>query len=743
MTYLKSGIALGVLVMAAGVAAPQETDNEAAETAQERREETIIVVGTDQSRYRIGRSDALTGFDLDFLENPRVVNVLPEQLILDRKITDLEEALRNTPGVSVSDGFGGTNDDFFLRGFRRNVVYRNGFRRETNFKTNLTNVEYTQVVRGPASITYGQVEPGGLVDIVTKKPLDERRVYGEARYGSYDDALLLLDWSQPVNDQFAIRIVASTQDAESFRDFTDIARDTVAISARYEPTTSTRLDFAYEYRDESRPLDRGTVTVPTPDGRAIVNNVTNIPVERRFGEPFEVFESEFNFYEATLTQDLGETWQLKVGAAYEDSLANDLQARPLQVLIFNEGAPITADGFFTAPVAPEPVFDDPSDLVYLARRTDGSRERDTQVFYLDGLLTGEVMTGDVRHQLSLGADYREGEVSRFFVTTPFTDGVPEELGGGGPLFNLRDPIYGNLPSEVSTEGRPLIEAKEETYGFFINDYVSLTDRLGLLIGARYDEVDSDGDGPLEPTDAISPQVGVTYKLAENASVFASYAESFQPNSVVNPESGENTPFDPERGEQIEFGAKARFFEERLQTTLTAYQIDKRNVLSSVDGVPVLREGQSSEGVELSVSGQPIQGMNIVAGYAYTDAEIKTGANAGNRPRNVAETTANLWVSYELQASRFEGLGVGAGVFLQGDRFGDDANTFKLGEYALADASVWYTLAAPEIFQSDGTIRLQLAVKNLFDEEYFPASGGNERISIGTPRTVFGSVAFTF
>ena len=108
--------------------------------------EEVVVIGTDQSRYTTTDKGALTGFHLDYLESPRVVNTIPEQLVVDQKITDLNEALRNTPGISQSDGFGGTNDDFFVRGFRRNTVYRDGFRRATNFKTNLSNVDYTQVV---------------------------------------------------------------------------------------------------------------------------------------------------------------------------------------------------------------------------------------------------------------------------------------------------------------------------------------------------------------------------------------------------------------------------------------------------------------------------------------------------------------------------------------------------------------------------------------------------------------------
>ena len=702
--------------------------------ADDGKVEEIIVVGTKQSRYIVDGGDPTSGLDLDFLENPRNITFIPEQIVLDRKITDLEEALRNVPGVSQSDGFGGTNDDFFVRGFRRNVVYRNGFRRQTNFKANLTNVEYTQVIRGPASITYGQVEPGGLVDIVTKKPLEDQRIAGELRYGSFDDLLALFDWSQPLGDRVGLRVVASTQDAESFRDLTDISRDTVAISGRFDLTGSTTLDLAYEFRDESRPLDRGTISIPTADGRRIINTVVDIPISRRFGEAFEVFESEFSFYEATVSHDFGDRWSVRVGAAYEDSKANDLQARPRQAIVLDADAPITEDGFVLGPIPLDGIFDDPTDQVFLARRTDGSRNRNTEVLYLDTIVTGEFELFGINNRLAVGADYRDSEQTRQFIRGASSDGMTV------PLLNLRNPTFGTLSGDFSLDGVAVDTFTAEDFGVFINNYVELTDRLGLLVGARYSDVEGESLGNVVRADGFTPQVGLSYRVTEYASLFASYAESFEPNRVFDDFSGALLEFDPETGKQYEFGAKAEFFGGRLQSSIALYRIDKVNVLGTDDiGNPILQDGQRSQGVELSVTGQPIPGMNVIAVYAFTDAQDSNG----NRPRGVAENTVNLWMSYEWQDGALEGLGTGAGVFHQGNRFGDNGNSFTLGSYTLVDASVWYTLPAPGRISDDGTIRLQVAVKNIFDEEYFPAVGNNLRISLGTPRTVFGSVSFDF
>lgn len=768
MTFLKSTAAASALICLAATAQGQTTTEEE-ETPQIL--DTVFVVGTDQARYRIEDSASLTGFNVDFLELPRLVNVLPEQLILDQKITDLNDALRNTPGVTFSDGFGGTNDDFLIRGFRRNTVFRNGFRRQTNFKTNLSNVEYTQVVRGPASITYGQVTPGGLVDIVTKKPLDDFRLAGEARFGSFEDRFFLLDWSQPITDNLAVRVVASTQDSESFREFSDISRDTAAISLRWEPRASTRLDLSYEFRDESRPLDRGTITVPTAPGeRQIINDLLDIPIDARFGEPFEEFESQFHFLEAILEQDIGETWKLRVAGAVELSDANDIQARPFPPFIVNAdaiGQFITEDGFFTPAglaqvnfangTAPflQPFFDDPTDVVFLPRRTDGSQDRDTRAGFADLLLTGVVETGPLNHRLAIGLDLRAFEQPRFFVETPITNGLPVGSFGGlgaGPLFNLSNPVFGNLPDTLDVNS-PLsnsLNVAELNYGAYINDYIEVTDRLSVLVGLRFDGVDFFSGSDTEFN--LAPQAAINYELTEFASVFFSYSQGFTPNNIVaeGPE-GSDDQIPPETSEQFEIGAKAEFFDGRVQSSAAVYRIEKANVFAGLetnqagDIIVLFNDGQSSQGFEFSVSGQPTDGLNIVAGYAYTDAEIAEDNDlsiVGNRPRNVAEHTFNIWTSYEVQKGPLEGLGLGAGVFFASDRFGTDDNDFTLGNYTTLDLSAWYTFEAP--YLGDGrTIRLQVAARNVTDTEFFPAAGNNERINIGVPRTIFGSLSFDF
>lgn len=714
--------------------------------------EVISVVGTNQSRYIIQANDGATGLDLSFLQNPRNVTLIPEQLVLDRKITTLEEALRNAPGVSAGDGFGGTNDDFFMRGFRRNSVYRNGFRITSNFKTNLSNTEYVQLIKGPAAITYGQVEPGGVVDVRTKLPLDEQRIAGEVRYGSFNDKFAMIDYAQPINEDLDIRIVASTQDAESFRDFSEIKRDTIAFSSRYFVSDDTKVNLAYEWRDESRPLDRGTIAIETSEGPRIINELLDVPFSQRFGSPWEIAEVDYQIVELGLEHEFSANWNLETNVAFEDSTGNDLQSRPRIAFVVDADTPINDQGYATGVfdssiITSGAIYDDPTDRVYLVKRLDGSRDRDIESTLGNVKLRGAFDFAGMTHQLIIGADYIDNNTTRLFVTGAQTEGVT------APFHSFIDPVY-ELSDNFSLDGVPLDTWTENDKGYYANIFTDITDKVGVLVGIRYSETDYkfDREGTvLAQTSAsdTTPQFGFTYRPFEAVSFFASYAESFQPNTVVPNNAGEVREIDPEEGEQFELGLKAELLEGKVQGSLTLYNIDKVNVVDELDddGNVIFIDGRSSEGVELSVTGQPLDGMNISVSYAYTDAKDKDASGESRQAESIADNILNLYASYEFQSGNFEGLGLGAGYYYESDRVmdaeGNLSSQLNLGDISLVDLSVWYTVPTSSMFGKSGNVRLQLAVKNVFDEEYYGAGFNVLRIPLGAPRTVTASVSFDF
>lgn len=697
----------------------------------------IEVVGTDQKRYRAEASKSITGIELKYLELPRIVETIPEQLILDQKITEIEDALRNVPGITFGDGFGGVTNDYYIRGFRRVSSFRDGVRLG-GARENMAGVERVMVVKGPASITYGQVEPGGIVDIITKKPLEEARNYIEMRAGTNNDYYMLLDVSQPIGEKGAVRINASSQRSDGWRDFSDIERDGIAISATYNLSENTSIDAQYEYGQQITPFDRGTITVPLADGtREIVNNLLDIPLTRRFGEPEEKLDATSFLATLGLNHKLSDTWKLRLVGTYA-SMDSDLrQARPLRAVILDANTNIQ-DGFFQGTPVPKAAFTDPTDQVFLSRAGIHAKDRKTTISNVSFSLSGILETGSIVHSISMGADWRRfKDNGKVDISSP-TLGIP----GFGALFDIQNPVYGNLPTDIFDQS--VLDLHTVDYGFFINDYIDITDKLSLLIGGRFDVIDVDGDGPRDSVNAFSPQVALNYYLYDNVSLFTSYSEAFKPNNT-SPDRTINTElFEPEDSNQIELGAKAQFFENMLDMSLSVYKITKNNVLDFDDKtgiVSVIGEVQS-QGFEFSVNGQPMPGMNIFAGYSYTDVEITEGRNKGKQPRNVANNTFNVWVSHEFQKGKLKRWGLGAGAFYVSDRYGDTANSWTLGDVTTADASIWYTLPVNVSgFKSD--VRLQLSGKNLFDEEYYSASGGDLRVSIGDPRTVLFSASATF
>ncbi|WP_334027669.1 TonB-dependent siderophore receptor [Alteromonas sp. P256] len=714
--------------------------------------EVISVVGTNQSRYIVEAKDGASGLDLSFLENPRNVSFIPEQLVLDRKITTIEEALRNAPGVSAGDGFGGTTDDFFIRGFRRNASYRNGFRRNSVFKENLANVEYTQVVKGPAAITYGQVEPGGVVDVVTKRPLSEQRIAGELRYGSFNDQFALFDYSQPITDDLAVRLVGSTQDAESFRDFTDIKRDNVAFSARYYLADSTQFDFAYEWREEARPLDRGTIAIETSQGPQVINELLDVPFSQRFGSPWEIGEVDYQIAEFRVLHTFDDHWNIEANIAREDSTGNDLQSRPRAAFVVDAETNINEQGFITGPFDPSvivsgAVYDDPTDRVYLVKRLDGSRNREITADLANIKLRGDFAFAGMEHKVILGADFIDAQESRRFTIGSQTDGVT------APFHSFISPVYA-LSDAFTVDDRPLDLNTRKDYGVYANLFTNVTENVGVLAGLRYSDTESENfrDGVTRSQTAASgvvPQLGLSYQVTESISLYSSYAESFEPNIVIPDNEGLVREIDPEEGEQVELGAKAELFNGRAQASVAVYQIDKVNVVNGLndDGSPIFIDGRSSEGVEFSLTGQPTDGMNVTVSYAYTDAEDRDAQGNTRQAESIADTIFNVYASYEFQGGQLEGLGLGAGYYYESDRVldpeGNLSAQLNLGDVNLVDLSAWYSVKAPQMFSDDGTIRFQLAVKNVFEDEYYGAGFTVLRIPVGMPRTVFGSVSFDF
>ncbi|MEO0378142.1 MAG: TonB-dependent siderophore receptor, partial [Cyanobacteria bacterium P01_A01_bin.17] len=323
--------------------------------------------------------------------------------------------------------------------------------------------------------------------------------------------------------------------------------------------------------------------------------------------------------------------------------------------------------------------------------------------------------------------------------------------GSAPSLDIFNPEYG-LASPPERDDLSILsdififDNQTDTLGIYLQDQIKLSEQWQLLAGGRFDIIDQEVDagfigdvsGSQQQEEAFSPRLGIVYQPIEPLSIYASYSQSFVPNSSVD-ENGDLLT--PERGTQYEVGIKGDFLDGNLSATLAAFNINKTNIAIAdpfLNGVSRPIGEQRSRGVELDVRGEILPGWNIIASYAHTDAEITEDDGSeieGNRPSGVPENAASLWTTYEIQEGDLQGLGFGAGLFFVGERQGQNDNSFQVPSYTRTDASIFYRR---------GNWRAGINFQNLFDIDYIDATAGfNGFTNPGIPFTVLGSLSVEF
>jgi iron complex outermembrane recepter protein len=327
-----------------------------------------------------------------------------------------------------------------------------------------------------------------------------------------------------------------------------------------------------------------------------------------------------------------------------------------------------------------------------------------------------------------------------FALTRLDDSL---LDSGDPAASIDvfEPIYGLAPDAVAATPNLVQRNRRDSLGIYVQDQISLLENLKLLIGGRFDLAGLtvrnalQGTTDFEQYEVFTPRVGIVYQPIQPISLYASYAESFNP---VAGSTFDGDPFRPERSTQYEIGVKADV-NEQISATLALFDLTRSNVTTADPdniGFSIQTGEQRSRGVEFNIAGEILPGWNIIAGYAYTDAEITEDNtfDEGNRLNNVPENAFNLWTTYEIQSGDFQGLGVGLGFFFVGERQGDLANTFELPSFLRTDAAIFYRR---------DRFRAAINLRNLFDIEYFESATNINRVSLGDPLTVQGTISWEF
>ncbi|MEM9483759.1 MAG: TonB-dependent receptor [Cyanobacteria bacterium P01_F01_bin.116] len=669
----------------------------------------LVVTGDQDSRYVVPRASTATRTDTPLDEIPQSIQVIPQEVLEDQQVIRLNDALRNASGV-VSNSLDQRGQRFVIRGFSSSSILRDGFRQTDGSSGNsgfqeLANIERIEVLKGPAAILAGAVEPGGAINLVTEKPLSEPFYELALRAGNRELIEPSIDISGPLTDdgQLLYRLNALYRNEDYHRDFdVPVERFFIAPVLSWAISDRTDLTFELEYSDENRPADFGGIPV-------IGDRVADIPFDRITGEPDDDASNEF----------------LRLGYQFEHRFSDSWKVR-------NSFRYISFDSDFVSNVAfgtNEATGDLFRVWVQNAQPSD-SYELQTNV-------VGEFATGSIEHTLLAGVDLyrREAENSRRFDFTPQSP------------FNIFAPVYGlvSRPDSFNEPPPQTTDFSTDNLGIYVQDQVTLLDNLFLLAGLRYDTVTEDIDDLEQNTsdsqnnDAFTPRIGLVYQPIEDLSLYTSYSTSFIPNSARE-RSGDL--LEPEEGRQFEIGARADLG--RLSANLALFNITKQNVATAdPDSLPgeafaVATGEQRSQGVELDIIGEILPGWDIVANYAYTDADITEDNNGleDNRIFGVPEHNVNLWTNYEIQQGDLAGLGFAVGFNYVSDRFGDNDNSYVLEDYFLTNAAVSYRR---------NNWRAGLNFRNLFDVDYIDSSEGSRDFENrpGEGFTIVGSFSIEF
>jgi iron complex outermembrane recepter protein len=706
----------------------------------------VVVTADNPTPYGPPKATAVTGLTAPIRELPITVNTVTDQFISDTSARRVRDLVGYIPGVNASEDSGGTGDLLNIRGF--DFIYQsyvNGMRNRlalTGSRT-LDNLQRIEIFKGPGGVEFGAGDPGGFVNYVTKKPQATRSLTLGMELGSYEYIGGYLDATGPLwtpsnglpvdtgKDGKTVappaasdlglfyRFIASGNSANSFRDTFDTDRVLVAPSLlwNYAEGSSILLEFQYNHQDQ--PFDRGIFYL---EGAGLSGDFA--PIERSLHEPDDFLDSNVTRTSLYWTHKLNDTISLRLTgeANTSDNLGRAVRS-PATFLLYGDGNRWNGER--------------------IVRRTTQFFEGHNSSYGVKPEVLLNFDTGPAKHTGLLGFNYL-----MTYVDTRSQDGFDLR-----PI-DFKNPVYGLAPiklpradptdpNSIPAGARDFQFAQElEEYGVYYQHKIDLWDRVHLLGGVRYDWYEDDSaftrnvrTAPLAPVEGFSDhnlswRAGAVVDIVKNISLFAGYSNSFQPQSGFL--AGGGSP-DALEATSFEAGIKAAFFDDRLQTTLSVYEVERKNLLEGDPNDPtftfVIPLGTVKvRGMEFEVTGKITEDLDIRGGFALMESEITETLDLttkGNEFYNVPNVQAGLRLRYDTSRWLIHGLSIGAGAIYVGDRAGDATNGFTLPDYWRFDVGLYYRWK---------NWNFKLTCENAGDERYFLASQGfADIIQPGAPR----------
>ena len=723
--------------------------------------QTVEVVGRARTDYNSDYSFSASKVAIKNREMPQAISSVTKEFISDRQAFQLADAVKAVSSVTST----GNYNHFNIRGITQAEDGQaiNGMRtRQYYFLQPITShIERVEVIKGPSSVTFSSVDPGGTINMVTKKPLTEARNEVSISTGSFGTIRGTVDFTGPLNEAKTLlyRLNSSFQEAQSFRDLVQNNAFLITPSISYLPNSSTALNAEIIYINGVGNLDRGQPIFGRINGDY---DLSSTPTSLNLGASNDFYKSQelmvMTNFKKSFTDNFGFNASYMKQTWTEDLAEHRTENRAAVDIDGNEIPTLAAMRY----VEREQLWDTDNINAFFNIDLKSKRSSSTLLVGYDRSRWERTIGGGqntARRYLRM-----DGSVSNFnpanadeFQTITI-DGVvmPKP---NVPHFDLENPSNGIRVTKDYVIGEFEIPANlTVTDGVYIQNQFKIG-KFSALLNLRYewftDIFDYEGDEQEFKNEAFIPRIGLTYELTNNLSAYATYLEGFQPqtNTVSLSPATEGffwaaSPggFDPLESDLKEIGLKGVFFHGKVQGNFALYDITQKNVLlgDTYDIENLIARGeQRSRGFEWDLSGYILPNFQVVASYSYTDSEIVDDDDEvliGERIGGAPKHSANFWGRYDYVGGKFKGLGVGFGVQYSGDKYSwysySSSDRLLLPEYVVLDGALYYK---PE----NSNMQLILKVNNITNKTYWPGALNQFRLAPGAPRNLLMTVIYKF
>ncbi|MFX4218946.1 TonB-dependent siderophore receptor [Aliarcobacter butzleri] len=659
--------------------------------------ETITVNGTSNSNYQSDEKANLNRTKMSKEDMAKSIQTFNQNFIEDAQLQNIDDVITMSSNTIYTGSSHGRANQISMRGFSGVPILLDGMKITNKIaRPEIFAYESIEILKGPDSLQYGESSPGGLVNLVNKKPTKNSLAQVELEANDNPSYSPKIDLGGALNNDKSLyfRLTSLLKYDEGWTNSnTDTNKIFVAPSLAYDINDNNTITFITEYTKEKTPSDFGTYV--NDKGKLIA------PIKNMISHPDEKFEKTQKIAGFDL-DSIFDTWSSNLKYRYIDYEGDNGDVHMPQR--YNH-------------------------LTNTVTMAYAYQKQEFQEHALQETINKEFDLFGKKNNLSIGADYNKAysKLDMFFDPTQLYN------------INLSNPVYQhltNLSDHPTARNMSAKKTSVESWGTFIQDNINLTDDLIFSAGVRYSESKPQNG---QRTDATTPSFGLVYHLSSQTSLYTNYSESFTPNSAMD-KNGKI--LDPETGKGYEFGVKQKLFDDKFDLTTAFFKIEKENIAladpnaPAVGGWSISSGKQESQGFEIDLSGDITPNLSVIASYGYVDTKNK---DANDKDlRNIPNHTANLFTTYKLTALNLPDYYIGGGAKYIGNKYADDANNIQLDSALIYNATIGY---------KKGNWKANLSVQNLTDEEYvdgaLASNAAGTRVYVGTPRTILATIGYKF